>query len=131
MKARKMRVGELGLLLEKTEAVRSNIITGTRKVTTDELVTIAHHLGCSAAELLGEKGAVAETRQDVPASLAKALVAGDVPGHFLSFRDELPEHVFFASEKKNLFAVRLKSESMNRMAPNGSFLIVDGNATDD
>ncbi|MET0156066.1 MAG: hypothetical protein ABW189_08205, partial [Rickettsiales bacterium] len=44
---------------------------------------------------------------------------------------ELPEHVFFASEKKNLFAVRLKSESMNRMAPNGSFLIVDGNATDD
>ncbi|MET0154664.1 MAG: S24 family peptidase [Rickettsiales bacterium] len=121
MKERRVGSGEIALALGKTKAIGTSILNGSRKVTSEEVVKIAKLLDCPAGVLLGEK------EEKKPSSAACVPIVGDVPGHTLALQGEPDgcDRIFVDSKRVNLLAVRLKGESMNKIAHNGSILIID------
>ncbi|MEZ5691162.1 MAG: helix-turn-helix domain-containing protein [Rickettsiales bacterium] len=86
-----------------------------RRLNQDNLSIIANALKCSPSEL-------------IDGDLEKRVVVlGDVPGGNLMEAIEQPSDHFisFNSKLPNIYALRVKGNSMSRIAPDGAYVIVD------
>lgn len=82
-----------------------------------KLVTALH---CTPAELFGDSG-----MRNIP-------IIGEVPGGDLNIALNSPPDGFiqFSSARANLRALRVKGNSMSRLAPDGMYVVVDFSDTD-
>lgn len=89
--------------------------SGIRRLSDVWIKRLLPALGCTPAELIG--GA---SEKQVP-------IIGEVPGGDLVEAINNPTDGFirFNSKKPNLFAVRVRGNSMSRIAPDGMYVIVD------
>ena len=90
---------------------------GVRSPTTEQIYVIAAALGCDPGELVGAESG----------DCHKIPVIGEVPGGEL--QEALEQHaedfIYFETQKRNVFALRVRGTSVNRMIPDGGFAVVD------
>lgn len=89
--------------------------SGMRRLSDRWIAPLTEALNCTIAELFGEVQA-----RNVP-------VIGDVPGGDLAEALQQPPEQFipFSSRRPNVYALRVRGNSMNRIAPDGAYIIVD------
>ena len=115
-------------LAEKTGISRvylSNLKDGKKELNGRVISKLAEALGCEPHEILGAPIVEKRQFQQVP-------IVGDCPGGPLMEAIQQPTDgaVMFQSQKKTLFAVRLRGNSFNRIAPDGAYAIADASQTD-
>jgi transcriptional regulator with XRE-family HTH domain len=93
----------------------SKLESGKARLNDVWIARLSSALGCSPAELIAD----VDVRQ-IP-------VIGDVPGGDLVEAIQRPADIFiqFNSGKPNLFALRVRGNSMSRIAADGAYVIVD------
>lgn len=94
--------------------------SGTRRLSDVWISKLATALHCTPAEFFGETG-----QRNIP-------VMGEVPGGDLITALSQPPEDFiqFSSKRTNLRALRVRGNSMSRLAPDGMYVVVDFDETD-
>jgi transcriptional regulator with XRE-family HTH domain len=110
----------VGKKIGKARGQISAIESGAIKLSENWLNMLSDALDCSPSELIGG-GAM----YDVP-------ILGEVPGgNLIAALDAPPDgFVQFSSRRQNLRALRVRGNSMSRLAPDGAYVIVDFSDTD-
>lgn len=93
----------------------SKLESGKARLNDVWIERLSKALRCQPAELIGDL-----IQREVP-------IIGDVPGGNLmeAIHNTHDGFVLFNSQKPNLYAVRVRGNSMSRIAPDGSYVIVD------
>ncbi len=94
--------------------------SGHRRLSDVWITKLVKGLHCTPAELLGDGGA-----REIP-------IMGEVPGGDLIAALSSPPDGFvqFSSSRPNLRALRVRGNSMSRLAPDGMYVVVDFDDTD-
>lgn len=118
--ARNLSQEAVGKKIGKARGQISAIESGAIKLSENWLNMLAAALNCSPSELIGG-GAM----YDVP-------ILGEVPGGDLIQALSSPPDGFvqFSSARPNLRALRVRGNSMSRLAPDGMYVVVDFDETD-
>lgn len=114
--ARGLSQEALGEKLGKARGQISRIESGKVGFTNYWLDALSEALQCSPAELIAD----VDSSPMVP-------VIGEVPGGDLMLAVQEPPEQFipFSSKRKNIYALRVRGNSMSRIAPDGSYVVVD------
>lgn len=107
--------------LNRSGAVVTNLFNGDRRLQLDEAEKISDRFGVTVDYVLyGTKGGVAAMKIDI---------RGTVPGGNPMECEDLPSegHIYYPmrGNPTKIFALRVVGNSMNNIAPDGSYVIVD------
>lgn len=108
----------LGEKIGKARGEISRVENGKVGFSNYWLEKLSAALDCSPAELIADV-------EDLSSS--KIPVIGEVPGGDLTLAIQEPPDKFipFSSKRKSIFALRVRGNSMSRIAPDGSYAVVD------
>lgn len=112
---------QVGERIGKARGQISRIEQSKGNLTEHWLNLLSHALGCSPAEIISDA-----VQRQIP-------VIGEVPGGNIAMAmQSAPEgFIQFSSNRPNLFALRVKGNSMSRIAPDGMYAVVDFDDCDD
>lgn len=129
-KARMKHLGlneeDLGNALRRDRSVISRIINGRQPLKLDEVEPLAEALEVDAIEILVRAGTWKRKR---PPTVRTAAILDQVrAGRFTEMPERppsAPETVLVDYPRDTIFALRVSGDSMDRIAPEGSLVIVD------
>lgn len=117
---REMTQEDLSHLVGTNAGQINKLETGSRRLSDKWIPKLCLALNCTISELLGEN-----SENNIP-------IVGEVPGGDVSeaINNTTGETLQFSSKKTNLFALRVKGNSMSRIAPDGMYVVVDPSDSD-
>ena len=118
--AKQLSQEAVGARIGKARGQISAIESGTIKLSENWLNQLSMALECTPAELIGGEAA------------RQIAIIGEVPGGDLITALSAPPEAFiqFSSARPNLRALRVRGNSMSRIAPDGMYVVVDFDETD-
>lgn len=113
-------IGEaIGVTREHFQQIKSGSKGGTLK----NIYNIAQAIGCRPCDLLPEEW----QKPEIESCLTKAPILNKVSAGQMQEVCEIPAmgYLQYPTKKKTIFALKVDGDSMNEIAPNGSYAIVD------
>jgi transcriptional regulator with XRE-family HTH domain len=100
----------------------SNLKKGSKPLNERVITRLARALNCEPFELVGGSS---DDCHKIP-------VIGEVPGGELqeALQHAAEDFIYFETRKRNVFALRVRGTSVNRLIPDGGFAVVDADEAD-
>lgn len=128
MKALRLKQEDIGKAIHRERSVVSKILKGTTRLQLDDVHPLATVLEVDPFEILYRVDFWKQGR--MPAIRSAAILTDIEAGQFADLPPDTPaplsnSGILVQTEAETIFALRVHGDSMNNIAPSGSYIIVD------